>query len=809
MSRKKKLVLALITGSLVVTAGAVGAVNSSKASASSVDMNPKYQERFEELYADITDPSNGYFNNQGIPYHSVETMMVEAPDQGHESTSEAASYYLWLEAMNGKVTGNFDGVDKAWDIIEKYFIPTDKDQPGQSSGYNVNSPATLANEYPLPDYYPAKLEFNSKVGVDPLYNELKNTYGKGQMYGMHWLIDVDNFYGYGSRGDGTSTPSYINTYQRGTQESVWETVPHPSWESFKWGGQNGYLDLFTGDNSYSKQWRYTIASDADARCVQATYDAANYAKEYGVKLNDATKKASKMGDYLRYSMFDKYFMEIGAESPQAARDKKGSQHYLLSWYYSWGGALDGSWCWRIGCSHSHFGYQNPYAAWILSNEDEFVPKSSTAKEDWSNSLDRQLELYTWLQSAEGAIAGGCTNNYNGDYSKYPSGMSTFYGMAYQEAPVYSDPDSNQWSGMQGWSMQRIAELYYQTGNKMAKELMDRWSKWAVSEIKLNDDGTFAVPATLEWSGQPDTWTGRRSANTGLHCTVKDWGTDLGVTASFANTLSYYAAAAKKYDSSVDYAKYANVAGELLDRMWDLYRDDKGVACVEVKNDFKRMFEQEVYVPDNYRGKMPNGDEIKSGVKFIDIRSKYKEDPDYNRVKEAYEKGEDITFTYHRFWAQSEIAIANATFGMLFPEGVNETEPTTKPTTKPTEKPTVKPTEKPTVKPTEKPTVKPTSTPSEVKAEVKVDNDWGSGAVCSITFTNNTGKDLNNWTFECDFTRKIESVFNANLDSQSGDHIVISAPSWASSLKNGESFTINFMAGASSNGKTTISNCSLK
>ena len=42
--------------------------------------------------------------------------------------------------------------------------------------------------------------------------------------------------------------------------------------------------------------------------------------------------------------------------------------------------------------------------------------------------------------------------------------------------------------------------------------------------------------------------------------------------------------------------------------------------------------------------MPNGDEIKPGVTFIDIRSKYKDDPMYDTIRRAYEAGEDQKFT---------------------------------------------------------------------------------------------------------------------------------------------------------------------
>ena len=103
---------------------------------------------------------------------------------------------------------------------------------------------------------------------------------------MHWLQDVDNVYGYGTarqvRGGPTDTgPSYINTFQRGPQESVWETVPHPTCDNFKYGGTNGYLDLFTEDARYAKQWKYTNAPDADARAVQAAYWADVWAKQQG------------------------------------------------------------------------------------------------------------------------------------------------------------------------------------------------------------------------------------------------------------------------------------------------------------------------------------------------------------------------------------------------------------------------------------------------------------------------------------------------------------------------------------------------
>ncbi|HJO92782.1 MAG TPA: glycoside hydrolase family 48 protein [Victivallales bacterium] len=633
-----------------------------------------YTQRFKDLWSDIHNSNNGYFSKDGAPYHSVETLIIEAPDYGHETTSEAYSYWIWLEAMYGRVTGDWSPLKNAWNKLETQIIPSNEDQPS-NKGYNPDKPAVFAGEYPLPSYYPAQLDSDIPVGKDPVSQELATTYGTWDVYGMHWLLDLDNFYGYGKRGDSSLTPSFMNTFQRGEEESVWETIPHPSWEDFKYGKNDGtgFLSLFVGDKSYSKQWRYTAASDADARVVQAMYRADQWAKEQGIELNDEVNKTSKMGDYLRLAMFDKYFKPIGSQSLSGpGATGYDSAHYLMSWYYAWGGPIGSTdWAFRIGSSHAHFGYQNPFAAWVLSNTENFVPNSPNAKRDWNTSLQRQLEFYRWLQSSEGAIAGGATNSYNGIYDKYPEGIPTFYGMAYVENPVYKDPGSNGWFGMQAWSMQRIAELYYETNNPLAKEIMDKWIVWIKSVVILEDSGGYKIPVNLSWSGQPDTWNpSSPSENNNLHVTVKDYNQDVGITGSLANALIYYAAATEKYDTLDTESK--NLAKELLDRMWN-FRDEKGISVPEIRNDYKRLFEQQIYIPSEWQGKMANGDVIKEGVSFLDIRSKYKSDPMYPALENAYndyisgntEEFESPEFRYHRFWAQVDAALAYAEYGFFF------------------------------------------------------------------------------------------------------------------------------------------------
>jgi Glycosyl hydrolase family 48/Cellulose binding domain/Bacterial Ig domain len=664
------------TGTAVVTASAPGFV-SATVNVSATPPLPLHDQRFLQLYQEIKNPQNGYFSPLGIPYHSVETLIVEAPDYGHETTSEAFSFWLWLEAAFGRATKNWQPFNDAWSKMEQTIIPGHADQP-TNNFYNPSSPATFAPELDLPSQYPAQLDSNVKAGQDPLAAELQSTYGTQDIYGMHWLLDVDNRYGYGHCGDGTTKPAFINTFQRGPQESVWETIPQPSCETFTFGAgaAGGYLPLFIADPNPAQQWRYTDAPDADARAVQAAYWALTWAAQQGnaSAVSATVAKAAKMGDYLRYSLFDKYFKQIGncvGPTTCAPGTGKNSADYLLGWYYAWGGCLPPapgcSWAWRIGDGVAHFGYQNPLAAWALSNVAALKPLSPTAAGDWATSLTRQLQFYQWLQSAEGAIAGGAANSWAGRYATPPAGDPTFFGMFYDFQPVYHDPPSNQWFGWQAWSMERVAEYYFVTGDATAKGLLDKWVAWASANTTVNANGTFQIPNTLGWTGQPNSFsgTGAPSANTNLHVNVVDFTNDVGVTAAYAKTLSYYAAR-----SGNTAAK--NLAQSLLDGMWTNFSDPIGLSTPESRKDYNRFDDafnsttgDGVFVPSSYSGKMPNGDPINTSATFLSIRSWYTQDPNWSKVQAYLNGGAAPTFNYHRFWAESDIAIANDVFAQLF------------------------------------------------------------------------------------------------------------------------------------------------
>ena len=664
-------------GALASATFTVSASGHTAATVNATELDPNssdYRAAFLEQYNKIKDPNSGYFRNFGgllVPYHSVETLLVEAPDHGHQTTSEAFSYYLWLEAAYGQLQGDWAPFNAAWASMEKYIIPSHADQPTNDK-YNASKPATYAPENPRMDQYPAVLDASVPVGSDPIAAELRSAYGTSDIYGMHWMIDVDNTYGFGRCGDGTTAPAYMNTYQRGSSESVWETIPQPSCDTFAHGGPNGYLDLFTKDTSYAKQWKYTNAPDAEARAVQVAYLANQWATAQGkgAEVAAVVDKASMMGDYLRYAMFDKYFKRIGncvGPSTCPAGSGKNSSHYLMSWYYAWGGATDTSagWAWRIGDGAAHQGYQNPLAAHALANDPALRPASATGAADWAESLERQLEFLQWLQSSEGGIAGGATNSWDGQYATPPSGASTFYGMYYDWQPVWHDPPSNRWFGFQAWGLERVAALYQQTGDVRAKKILDKWVPWALANTTVGTGGQFAIPNDLEWTGQPDNWNpSAPGSNNGLHVRVMNHSQDVGVAAAYAKILLNYAAESGNVQ--------ARTVGEgLLDAMLE-HTDGLGIAIPETRTDYNRFDDEYnatsgegVYVPPGWSGEMPNGDPIGAGSDFLSIRSFYLDDPQWSKVESYLDGGPAPTFTYHRFWAQAEIATAFSTHVELF------------------------------------------------------------------------------------------------------------------------------------------------
>jgi len=693
---------------------------------------PGYAERFDWIYAAVHNPANGYFGpatgpvQRVLPRHVPEYIINEAPDYGGETVSETASFWVGLEAFQGELHGDWTGYNNCWNKIDQYYVPSAANQP--ISVYDPSSPADYTPEGNLPSDYPRLSQPSAPKGVDPLYTELMTTYGNKRMYLMHWIIDVEGDYQF-KNGDGATRNVFINTYERGLQESSFETVTHPAWNDWtNGGGTYGYEPLFTQGKQlypaaqfdYGKKWSYTNAPDAEARAIQWAFYADRFAlaQSKGATISASTAKAKKMGDYMRYNLFDKYFRQIGPNRAQGgtALEPYKSCHFLINWYAAWGGevpapGMEGSWSYRIGSSECHQGYQAPDTAYFMATGGGgFTPLSPSAGDIWLGSVYRQLEMIRWLQSPEGPIAGGVSNSYFARYETPNDGRenATFYGMYYVYAPVWHDPPSNNWVGFQAWGQARTADLFLEVSDKSTtlaanlrtncEVILDKLVHWFLEETELTEDGDFSVPGNLRWvsdvevpgqtANKPNlegvyeylpsmSWDGTGShatfwnassvPNPNLHCVIHDRGTDIGVAASLVLLLINYAEAKRrmgKFTTTLPFSTHTPedaylLARELLDRIWLKHRDDVGICTTEPRGDYKRMADP-VYVPSNFTGTMPNGDPVNSSSTFVSIRTFLKDDPKWPEVQAYIEDPENNPpplFTYHRFWAQAEYAIA--------------------------------------------------------------------------------------------------------------------------------------------------------
>ena len=65
-----------------------------------------------------------------------------------------------------------------------------------------------------------------------------------------------------------------------------------------------------------------------------------------------------------------------------------------------------------------------------------------------------------------------------------------------------------------------------------------------------------------------------------------------------------------------------LAQQLLDRVWEIGRDDIGLTRTDHNGSLARMFSQSVFIPASYTGTMPNGDTIANGATFLSLRTMY-------------------------------------------------------------------------------------------------------------------------------------------------------------------------------------------
>lgn len=139
--------------------------------------------------------------------------------------------------------GNTTDFKTAWNSTDKYIIPTQQDQLTCFS-YQPDYPSAYLPEDQTPNDYPTVIDRTVHPGKDILNEELveiyhtDTSYAISRYYSTHWLLDVDNIYGFGQRESGKASDRnvYIDFLRRGPGESIWGSLPAPSWDAFKYGG---------------------------------------------------------------------------------------------------------------------------------------------------------------------------------------------------------------------------------------------------------------------------------------------------------------------------------------------------------------------------------------------------------------------------------------------------------------------------------------------------------------------------------------------------------------------------------------------
>jgi hypothetical protein len=354
-------------------------------------------------------------------------------------------------------------------------------------------------------------------------------------------------------------------------------------------------------------------------------------------------------------------------------------------------------------------------------------------------------------------------------------------MFYDFEPVYHDPPSNNWFGMQAWGMERWAEYYYLTKDSRVRTILDKWVTWVSSKVTTGTGGAFSIPSTLSWSGQPDTWNAASpGANASLHVSVVDSSTDVGVAAALVKALLYYAAGTGNTAAQT-------LGKSLLDAV-AAHTDTIGITTAETRTDYSR-FTGSVFVPTGWTGKMPNGDTVAPGATFLSIRSFYQKDPNFAKVQTYLNGGAAPSFNYHRFWAQADIAMALALYSELFLGG-SSASPSVSATASATASASASASPSRSVSPSASPS--PTGGGAAVTATYHIDNDWGSGFVATVTVKNNGTTPISSWrvTWVYAGNQHITNSWNATV-TQSGATVTAANANYNGTIAPGATASFGF------------------
>jgi len=366
---------------------------------------PSFLEIYNKHYQNLNlnNSTSLYYSSDSIPYTALEALYIDQTvDYGHITTIKEQTYKLWIEALQGKISGKWKSFVNAWNIFENSMIPKEENQRGCKQFYSTVQDIS-----------------NSQ---DMLYKELNQYYETCSIYLPHYQIDTDNWNQYFN--NNKNIKKFINTYKNNHKDSIWTSLVYPSLivnDNFI----NPYVNI---ENKEKKQWEYISDSKYVSKIVETVYWTNYWTNKQKRKkfMNLVLNKIIKMSDYMLYFINDDASLQsFNSESSDE------NKNYLLSRYFSWKGNIHGKWLTKKIISNTiGIGSQNPFVAYILSNVKDFNSENPNFLKKWKKSYKRQIEFIRWLQSSEGAIVGN---------AKYPSSTdditnkSSFYDLIFSSS----------------------------------------------------------------------------------------------------------------------------------------------------------------------------------------------------------------------------------------------------------------------------------------------------------------------------------------------------------------------------------------
>ena len=420
--------------------------------------------------------------------------------------------------MYGQVTGDWAQFNNAWAIDGEVHHPVHADQP-TNSFYNPSKPATYAPEYDLPSSsYPSPLDtgVTRRAGPDRRRAEDRLRHRRHLRHALaarrRQHLRLRPLRRRHHHGPPTSTPSSAARRSRSGRPSRSRPATRSSTAA-----RTATWTCSSRTPRYAKQWKYTNAPDADARAVQAAYWALTWAKAQGKAAPSLGHRRQGRQDGRLPALLDvRQVLQEDRRCTSAVAAPAGTGKDSA--------ALPAVLVLRLGRRDRH--HRRLGLADRLQPQPLRLPEPAgglgavqrrrrckpqvgrPARTDWTTSLE----------PAAGVLPAGCSpprapspvarpTAGTATTRTPPAGTPTFYGMAYDGQPVYHDPPSNQWFGFQAWSMERVAEYYYATGNAEAKAVLDKWVAVGASPTpRSTPTATYQIPSDAgRGPASRDTW----------------------------------------------------------------------------------------------------------------------------------------------------------------------------------------------------------------------------------------------------------------------------------------------------------------